>query len=100
MTDLLPCQRCGQPVYPLGDLAALARQISNRAGEGLQALDRMRLAIPSTVGAALQEARLDGAILDRRISCHAGTCLKAPLQGPLVTPNSPSTTAPESGKHP
>ena len=77
-TPYLRCQRCGQPLYPLGSCATLAKQISLKADDGLRALDRMRLAIPSSIPAALQESRLDGAILARRLACHAGTCPTLP----------------------
>lgn len=77
MADLLTCQRCGQDLHPLADLSALARQLSARAAEARRSLDGMRLALPAIVPAALTEARLDAAILARRLDCHAGTCTAA-----------------------
>lgn len=68
------CPRCGSAMHPLADLAKLALQTSDRAGQGLHALDNRRLAVPSIVPVALQEAHLDGRILALRLACHAGTC--------------------------
>jgi hypothetical protein len=60
------CPRCGAPLHPLADLAAL---------------ETRRLALPSVVAVALQEARLDCRILAERLSCHAGLC-----RAPEATP--------------
>ncbi len=68
------CPRCGAELHPLADLVKLARQTSARAAHGLEALQNRRLAVPSAVPVALQEAKLDCRILAERLACHAETC--------------------------
>ncbi len=68
------CPLCGTPLHPLADLVTLARQASARAAHGLEALENRRLAVPSAVPVALQEAKLDCRILAERLACQAGTC--------------------------
>ena len=68
------CPRCGAEVHPLGDCIALALRLGDRAAEARRALDNMRLALPSAIGTALTECRLDLPILARWLACHAGTC--------------------------
>jgi hypothetical protein len=68
------CPRCGAPLHPLADLVALALQTSGRAADALAALEARRLALPSIVPVALQEAHLDGRSLAERLTHHAGTC--------------------------
>ena len=68
------CHHCGAQLYPLADLARLARQLGTRADEACQALDHMRLALPGLVRIALHESRLDAPQLARRLDCLAGTC--------------------------
>ncbi len=68
------CPRCGAELHPLADLVKLARQTSARAAHGLEALQNRRLAVPSAVPVALQEAHLDCRILAERLACHAEAC--------------------------
>lgn len=89
-----PCPRCGAEVHPLVDLAKLARQTSGRAADALHALETRRLALPSIVPVALQEAHLDGRILAARLSCHAGTCA-VPERAPTQAPPAEQATGPQ-----
>lgn len=86
---LSTCPRCGAALHPLADLANLALQLRQTAAAARRDLDRMRLAFPSTVGAALAEIRLDAPILARRIACHAGAC------SALAASSAPSTSEPD-----
>ncbi len=79
------CPRCHAELHPLSDLVKLARQTSDRAAHGLEALENRRLAVPGAVPVALQEAKLDCRILAARLACHAGAC------APSLTANGPYT---------
>lgn len=68
------CPRCGVPLHPHEGLHRLALQISQRSAHGLEALENRRLAVPTAVSVALQEAKLDCRILANRLACHAGLC--------------------------
>jgi len=72
--SVLSCPRCGAQLSTLADCVEIALRLADRATEARVALDRMRLALPSSVGACITETRLDAATLARRLLCHAGTC--------------------------
>ncbi len=80
------CPRCAAALHPLADLARLALQTAERAGQGLHALQNRRIAVPTLVTLALQEGHLDGRILAARLACHAGTCSPHPAQNTGTQP--------------
>ncbi len=87
------CPHCGAQLHPLADLARLALQISTRSGQGLHALENRRIAVPSVVPVALQEAHLDGRILAARLACHAGTCAAPESASSPTTASAPTQGA-------
>lgn len=94
------CPRCGAALHPLADLVKLAQQTSDRAREGLHALENRRIAVPSLVPVALQEAHLDGRILAARLACHAGVCERSESKVRAKPPVPASAPAPAPSLHP
>ena len=68
------CPRCASERHTMASCIEVLRQTSARSAHALEALQNRRLAVPSAVPVALQEAKLDCRIVAERLACIAGTC--------------------------